>query len=205
MIRLNSSMMVIAVCLLLSVGVNGQTQKVAEPNSPATTSTLGATASATPEAIVPRLMKFSGVVQDATGKPLSGAVEVTFALYATEAGGDALWFETQSVQADTQGRYTILLGAMHADGLPVDLFTSGEARWLGVQVGRDAEQKPRVLLLSVPYALKAADADTLGGKPASAFMLSDAQTAATTTSASSSSTTTTSTTSGTIKGQQTNG
>jgi trimeric autotransporter adhesin len=32
------------------------------------------------------------------------------------------------------------------------------------------EEQPRVLLLSVPYALKAADAQTLGGLPASAFV-----------------------------------
>lgn len=45
------------------------------------------------------------------------------------------------------------------------------ARWLGVQVeGRPEES--RILLVAVPYALKAADADTLGGKPASAFVLS---------------------------------
>jgi hypothetical protein len=63
---------------------------------------------------------------------------------------------------------------MHSEGLPVDLFTSGEVRWLGIQVGLEAEP-PRVLLVSVPYALKAGDAETLGGKPASAYMLSEAQ------------------------------
>src|SRR5262249_35155816 len=49
---------------------------------------------------------------------------------------------------------------------------SGEPRWLGVlaQIPGEPEQ-PRVLLVSVPYALKAADADTIGGKPASAFVL----------------------------------
>ncbi len=31
-------------------------------------------------------------------------------------------------------------------------------------------EQPRVLLVAVPYALKAVDADTLGGKPASAFL-----------------------------------
>ena len=51
-----------------------------------------------------------------------------------------------------------------------DLFNSGEARWLGVQVDRQAEQ-PRVLLVSAPYALKAADAETIGGLPPSAFVL----------------------------------
>jgi hypothetical protein len=119
-------------------------------------------------------MKFSGLLHDATGKPLSGAVDVTFALYNAEAGGGPMWFETQTVQADELGRYTALLGAMHPDGLPVDLFASGEVRWLGIQVGLEAEQ-PRVLLVSVPYALKAGDAETLGGKPASAYMLSEAQ------------------------------
>ena len=32
-------------------------------------------------------------------------------------------------------------------------------------------EQPRVLLVSAPYALKAADAETLGGKPLSAFQL----------------------------------
>ena len=35
----------------------------------------------------------------------------------------------------------------------------------------DAVDAPRVLLVSVPYALKAVDADTLGGKPASAYLM----------------------------------
>jgi hypothetical protein len=39
-----------------------------------------------------------------------------------------------------------------------------------VNLPGEAEQ-PRVLLVSVPYALKAADAETLGGKPLSAFVL----------------------------------
>ncbi|HEV2350694.1 MAG TPA: hypothetical protein VG028_12700, partial [Terriglobia bacterium] len=135
--------------------------------SPGTSATIAAA----PQAVVPRLMKFSGALHDAAGKPLTGAVDVTFSLYGTESGGSPLWFETQSVQADELGRYTALLGAMHSDGLPIELFTSGEVRWLGIQVGSEAEQQPRVLLVSVPYALKAGDAETLGGKPASAYML----------------------------------
>jgi hypothetical protein len=68
---------------------------------------------------------------------------------------------------------------MQPEGLPVDLFTSGEARWLGVSAGKLPEQ-PRTLLVSVPYALKANDAELLGGKPASAYAL--AQPAGTSTS-----------------------
>jgi hypothetical protein len=162
--------LVILTAIGLAFGGRSAAQDSAAPDSP----TINSAVATNQQPVVPRLMKFNGVLRDPTGKPLSGAVEVTFALYGTETGGEVLWFETQSVQADDQGRYTALLGAMHTEGLPVDLFTSGEARWLGVQVGREAEQKPRVLLLSVPYALKASDAETLGGKPASAFVQTEA-------------------------------
>jgi hypothetical protein len=50
------------------------------------------------------------------------------------------------------------------------LFVSGQARWLGVQPEGQVEQT-RIMLLSVPYALKAGDAQTLAGFPASAFVL----------------------------------
>jgi len=75
------------------------------------------------------------------------------------------------VPLDEQGRYTVLLGSASADGLPLDLFANGKARWLGVwpQLAGVAEP-PRALLVGVPYALKAADTDTLGGLPASAFL-----------------------------------
>lgn len=119
---------------------------------------------------VPRLIRFSGVAKDSNGQPLTGVIGVTYALYKEQEGGAALWIETQNVQADASGHYTVLLGATEAEGLPVELFSSGEARWLGVEVSGQAEQS-RVLLLSVPYALKAADAETVGGLPPSAFVL----------------------------------
>jgi len=124
--------------------------------------------------IVPRLVNFSGKVTDGQGKPIfgpdGGIAGVTFAIYKDQYEGAPLWLETQNVTADARGNYTVQLGATKPAGLPLDLFTSGEAHWLGVQVSGQAEQ-PRVLLLSVPYALKAADAETVGGLPASAFVL----------------------------------
>jgi hypothetical protein len=119
---------------------------------------------------VPRLIKFSGTLLDALDRPMAGPVGVTFALYKEQERGAALWMETQNVTPDARGVYTVLLGANSANGVPAELFASGEARWLEVQVERQAEQ-PRVLLVSVPYALKAADAETLGGKPLSSFVL----------------------------------
>jgi len=119
--------------------------------------------------VVPTLVSFSGTLTDVNGKPLTAVAGVTFLLYKTEQGGAPLWVETQNVDPDKNGRYTVQLGATTSQGLPAGLFASGEARWLGVQVQGQGEQ-PRVLLLSVPYAFKALDAETLGGKPASSFL-----------------------------------
>jgi hypothetical protein len=123
-------------------------------------------------AAVPRLVSFSGKAIDAQGKTITGIAGVSFAIYADQFGGAPLWMEIQNVQAGTKGTYTVQLGATKADGLPLDLFTSGAARWLGVTIN-GGEEQPRILLLSVPYALKAADAETVGGLPASAFVLAN--------------------------------
>ncbi len=121
---------------------------------------------------VPRLIRFGGTLRDAAGNPAAGSVAVTFALYETQENGSPLWVETQTVQPNEAGRYTVLLGITQPEGLPLDLFTSSRARWLSVQPQLPGgSEQPRILLVGVPYALKAADADTLGGIPASAFLL----------------------------------
>jgi len=120
--------------------------------------------------LVPLLVNFSGTASDLNGKPLTGVVGVTFYLYKDSEGGAPLWMETQNVRSSSTGRYSVMLGSSSSTGLPADLFSSGEARWLGVQVQGQAEQ-PRTLLLSVPYALKALDAETIHGMPLSAFVL----------------------------------
>jgi hypothetical protein len=125
---------------------------------------------ATQSTAVPRLVTFSGKALDPQHLPVTGIAGVTFSIYKDQYEGAALWVETQNVQADKAGNFTAQLGATKAGGMPLDLFTSGEARWLGVRVNGGQEQ-PRILLLSVPYALKAADAETVGGLPASAFVL----------------------------------
>jgi trimeric autotransporter adhesin len=78
--------------------------------------------------------------------------------------------ETQNIQPDKNGHYTVLLGSTKPEGLPVDLFVSEQARWLGVRPEGQSEPA-RVLLAAVPYALKAGDAETLGGFSPSAFVL----------------------------------
>ena len=123
---------------------------------------------------IPHLVKFSSSVKDEEGHPKSGIVGITFSLYKDQEGGSPLWLETQNVKADSKGSYTVLLGSTSAEGLPTDIFSSNEARWLGVRA-EGQEELPRTLLVSAPYALKAGDAETLGGKPLSAFQLVPAE------------------------------
>ena len=176
-------------CLCLSMCVLGLSC-VAGAQTPAQP------AAATSQPSVPRLVKFSGMLKDGKGAPKSGVAGVTFAIYAEQEGGAPLWMETQNVTLDEGGHYTALLGANSSEGVPVELFASGPSqkalwvnewrekdnapfeaqgkeRWLGVE-GADIHATGRVLLVSVPYALKAADAETLGGMPASAFVLANA-------------------------------
>jgi hypothetical protein len=125
-----------------------------------------------PSVTVPRLINISGVFQPADGQPAARVEAITLSIYAEPEGGAPLWQETQSIAIDEAGRYAVLLGATSADGVPPEVFASGDAQWLGIVFARPGEvEGPRVRLTSVPYALRSADADTLGGRPASAYLL----------------------------------
>ena len=126
--------------------------------------------SATPAATVPRVVRVDGQFVPANGLPPAAVETITLAIYASATDGTPLFEETQDVRVDAQGRYAILLGATTAAGLPASVL-SGEARWLGMRFARPGEvEQARVPLTSVPYALRASDADTLGGLPPSAFL-----------------------------------
>jgi hypothetical protein len=130
---------------------------------------------------VPNLIRYSGTLKDTQGTPLAPdtTVGATFAIYKQQDGGAAIWQETQNVRTDANGQYSVVLGSTTATGLPSDLFSQQEERWLGVQVEGEAEQ-PRVLLVSVPYAFKAHEAETLGGKSVSDFVLANGASSSTT-------------------------
>jgi hypothetical protein len=115
-------------------------QATTNPNQPVTT--------------VPRLVRVSNTFHPANGLPAAPVESVTFSVYRDESGGNPLWQETQNVSLDANGQYTAMLGATQNGGVPVDLFSSTEPRWLGVQFNRPGEvEPPRVQLVSVPYAL----------------------------------------------------
>jgi len=124
--------------------------------------------------VVPNLIRFSGTLTDGRGYPITVPIDATFSLYSqptsAQSGETPLWQEKQRVAPNDQGVYTVYLGAATVKGLPPEVFTSVTAQYLGVKLDGEPEQT-RVPLVSVPYALKANDAQTLGGLPASAFAL----------------------------------
>jgi hypothetical protein len=110
--------------------------------------TSGANSCAQP---VPHLVKFSGVLKNTLGVPRTGVVSMRFVIYGDETRGTPLWQEVQNVRLDQQGHYEVMLGATGSEGISMELFTSGEPRWLGVQALLPGEEEqPRVLLVSVP-------------------------------------------------------
>lgn len=135
------AVLLLAACLLTRFGSRGQ-------DTPISATPSGGVASApTSGSVVPRLIRFAGVISpqllhsgeeaatqgEAQNTAPSTAITITFSLYELQEGDAPLWSESQVVQVDAQGHYTALLGANTPGGLPLDLFTSGAARWLGVQ------------------------------------------------------------------------
>jgi hypothetical protein len=92
-----------------------------------------------PTAPVPKLVRFTGSFRPASGLPPQSVESVTLAVYRDQTGGNALWQEIQNVAVDANGHYSVLMGAMRNEGMPLDLFSSGEPRWLGAQFNRPGE------------------------------------------------------------------
>jgi hypothetical protein len=122
--------------------------------------------------VAPTLIPLAGELRTPEGQPRTGTVQLAIAIYDGQDDPAPKWTEYQKVTLDALGRYRIEFGAAQADGLPPEIFlgTAGP-RWIGVTAEGDVEQ-PRVMLVAVPYAARAASADTIAGTPASSFVLS---------------------------------
>ncbi len=130
-------------------------------------------ASIAPQSVV----RWTGSLPDAANE----TVDVLFSIYQDQAGGLALWTETQSVKIGPDGQYSVLLGATSVEGLPWTLFQAGEARWIEARwinesagntsaKATGSPHQARRLLAAVPYALKSVDSDTLGGRAATDYL-----------------------------------
>jgi hypothetical protein len=125
-----------------------------------------------PLSSIPNVIKFTGSVVALDGKPMSGEHEFTFSLFTESIGGTPIWTETLTVILDDRGCFNVLLGSTHPEGIPPALFGSRQTQWVEVTPD-DGVERPRVALTTVPYAFKATDADSLGGKTPSEYVSKD--------------------------------
>lgn len=142
-----------------TISANGQSvvNSPAEPSDPSVNSP------------VPLIVKFSSSIREINGTISSGQRSITFGLYKEQSGGSPIWSEMHTVALDDQGHFSVLLGSANTTGVPAAAFVAGEPRWIGVTPD-DGMERPRLKLVSVPYALKAADSETLGGKRPEEFV-----------------------------------
>jgi len=110
---------------------------------------------------VPVTTGFTARIADANG-PIDGLVNLSFKIYDAPTGGTMIWEEMHAGVSADQGLVFVALGgvAPSTNGLDASVFDGGE-RFLEITVNGDV-QSPRVPMLSVPYAVHAATADTLG-------------------------------------------
>ena len=101
--------------------------------------------------VVSPLLQYQGRLTDpSTGDAVADdTYSMVFSLYDVGSGGSALWTETKDV-AVQGGLFSTALGDTTA--LDMGLF-DGQALWLGIKVGADAEATPRQQVLPVAYAL----------------------------------------------------
>ena len=96
----------------------------------------------------PPVIPVQGVLTDANGAPLDTSVDIRFAIYDADIGGQEVWSETQTV-AVQNGLFVAYLGQV----TPLDLatFKTYDDLWLGMQVGADPEMA-RIYLGSTPFS-----------------------------------------------------
>ena len=143
---------VVLLCLLFTFNPASQAQLIGP----------GIVDSVTSQPVSSRTISFSGTVPG----QLDGSLSVVFNIYPDQQSRPALWTETQIVQVAGE-KYSVMLGSTSATGLPQDIFAADQAHWLGVQVNGIEK---RFLLVSVPYAMKAVEAERLGGLLPSDFV-----------------------------------
>ncbi|MDP3704225.1 MAG: hypothetical protein Q8R78_07550, partial [Candidatus Omnitrophota bacterium] len=102
-------------------------------------------------AAIPTKIAHQGRLLDSADQPITSAVSVTFALYAVDTGGSALWSESQTIDPDDQGFYETFLG--ETTTLPSNL---SDPLYLQMTVGIEI-LTPRLQVGSVPFALRAGD------------------------------------------------
>jgi hypothetical protein len=115
---------------------------------------------------IPGTLNYQGRLTDSAGDPVAdGPYLIKFIIWDDAVLSDPaneLWnsgFQTVQVQG---GLFDVQLGESPMPALPVDLFSSGSTRYLGITISTDSEISPRTPITSVAYSYQALNADTSG-------------------------------------------
>lgn len=107
-------------------------------------------------AALPGQVDFQGLLLDAGGQKVNGAVDLVFTLYDAATAGNALWTESHADVQVADGVYGVTLGAT----TPLTQAELGGGNvWLEIAVEGET-LSPRRQLLAVPYAIRAQSAES---------------------------------------------
>jgi hypothetical protein len=117
---------------------------------------------------IPPYINYQGrLTNQASGAPVNGVKNITFALYDSATGGTPIYSQSQQVTI-TNGTFSVYLGQGEGfcqgnkvtDGIPSEVFADHAARYLGIKMADSStEMTPRQLMASVAYAYKAEEAE----------------------------------------------
>lgn len=105
---------------------------------------------------VPSTMTYNGFLMD-NGQPANAPADVSFKLFDAENGGNMVWQQNATTIDVNDGRFSARL-----TNLDASVF-NGQARWLEVTINGET-LSPRSEVGSMPYSLRAGDAQTIQGK-----------------------------------------
>jgi len=103
----------------------------------------------------PQTIHYQGLLNDASGNPVNDTKLLEFRIYNTETGGTALWTEQHPAVEITDGLFSVVLGessslAGQFSSYPVYITFAVDGQ----------EMLPRQKFQSVPYAIRAKDAES---------------------------------------------
>lgn len=110
-------------------------------------------------AAVPLVFNYQAKITNNAGTPIETTVTVQFTIWDDPVLGSQLGSFSDSKQVlPVNGLFSVFLGENPGNPIPPSIF-DGSTRWVEVVVDGQ-ELKPRTPLVSVPYAIRALEADT---------------------------------------------
>ena len=117
------------------------------------------------DAPVPQLLNYQGKLNDADGAPIEGDVTVGLGFYDTEADGNPLYSEEQTVTC-AKGIFHALIGNGSSPHRDFAAIHAGDSVWLEITVDPQGDAQvltPRRQIVSVVFALKSGTVQGLDG------------------------------------------